>query len=340
MMIRGSMSRIGIGIVQTELAAVLCKLGFTGARADLCARLFAETTRDGVYSHGVNRFPRFVAMIRNGSIDPAAEPSIVSGFHALERWDGQRGPGNLNAYAAMQRAIALSRKYGIGCVALANTNHWMRGGTYGWQAADSGAIGLCWTNTLPNLPPWGAVEPAVGNNPLVIAVPRAQGHVVLDMAMSQFSYGALESYRKRGEQLSVDGGFDAQGRLTRDPAAIEATQRLLPIGYWKGSGLSVVLDMIAAMLSLGNATHQIATDPLRETGLSQVFVAIHPAALGDASRMDAIADEIVASVGCAKPAEDGRPVRYPGENTLRLREENMLLGLPIEAAMWDQILAR
>lgn len=333
------MHRIPFDEVHTQLAAALRRLGFTDARAQLSARLFAETTRDGVYSHGVNRFPRFIAMIRNGSIDPAAEARLVSGFHALERWDGQRGPGNLNAFTAMQRAIALSREHGIGCVALANTNHWMRGGTYGWQAAEAGVIGLCWTNTLPNLPPWGASKPAIGNNPLVIAVPRAHGHVVLDMAMSQFSYGALESYRKRSEPLPVDGGFDAAGNLTRDPTAIEATQRLLPIGFWKGSGLSVTLDMIAAMLSLGGATHQIATDPLRETALSQVFVAIHPAALGEASRMDAIADEIVTSVQSAPPAETGKHVRYPGENTLRLQEENMRLGLPIEPAVWDEIVA-
>jgi 3-dehydro-L-gulonate 2-dehydrogenase len=105
--------------------------------------------------------------------------------------------------------------------------------------------------------------------------------VVLDMAMSQFSYGTLESYRTRGEMLPVDGGFDAAGKLTRDAAAIEQSQRPLPIGYWKGSGLSLVLDMMAAMTSLGIATHQLSTDSLREAGLSQMFLAINPAELGD-----------------------------------------------------------
>src|SRR6185369_8244775 len=125
-------------------------------------------------------------------------------------------------------------------------------------------IGICWTNTLPNLPPWGSSEPRLGNNPLVIAVPRPAGHVVLDMAMSQFSYGALAAYRARGEMLPVEGGFDTEGRLTRDPATIEASQRPLPIGYWKGSGLSLMLDLIATMLSGGLATHQIPKDPERE----------------------------------------------------------------------------
>ncbi len=332
------MKRIPFQEVQGRLAGVLRGLGFSDTRAELCARLFAETTCDGVYSHGVNRFARFVAMVRNGSVDPAAEPRVVVQFGAMERWDGQQGPGNLNAWAAMERAIALSREHGIGCVAMANTNHWMRGGTYGWQAAEADVIGMCWTNTMPNVPPWGAIEPAIGNNPLVIAVPRAKGHVVLDMAMSQFSYGALESYRKRGELLPVDGGFDVGGKLTRDPAEIEHSQRLLPVGFWKGSGLAVVLDLVAALTSLGRATHQIANDPLRETGLSQIFVAMNPAALGDEERRGKFADDVVESVHRTRAAEAGKRVRYPGENTVRLREENRLLGLPVEQAVWEEIL--
>jgi 3-dehydro-L-gulonate 2-dehydrogenase len=227
----------------------------------------------------------------------------------------------------------------VGCVALANTNHWMRGGTYGWQAAEAGSIGICWTNTMPNLPPWGGVERVIGNNPLVIAVPRTAGPVVLDMAMSQFSYGTLESYRKRGELLPVDGGFDAAGNLTRDPAAIEKSWRPLPVGYWKGSGLSVVLDMMAATMSLGQATHQISHDPVNECGISQMFLAINPQALGPEPRTAQIADQIVASLHNAKPAAEGKRVRYPGEETLRIRAENRKLGLPVEPAVWAEILA-
>src|SRR5258705_6700051 len=146
----------------------------------------------------------------------------------------------------------------------------MRGGSFGWQAADAGVVGICWTNTMPNMPPWGAMEPRLGNNPLVIAVPRTTGHVVLDMAMSQFSYGTLESYRMGGELLPVLGGFDLEGELSRDAGAIEASGRSLPIGYWKGSGLALMLDSLAALLSGGDATHQITPDSYKETGLSQV----------------------------------------------------------------------
>ncbi|MDP9051431.1 MAG: 3-dehydro-L-gulonate 2-dehydrogenase [Acidobacteriota bacterium] len=332
------MLRIPYNDLYAALERAMQHLGLQGERAGLCARLFADTTCDGVYTHGLDRFPRFAEMVANGCIDVNAEPTRVVGTGALERWDGHLGPGNLNAHTAMQRAIALAGQHGLGGVALANTNHWMRGGSYGWLAADAGDFALCWTNTLANLPPWGASTPAVGNNPLVIAVPRPDGaHVVLDMAMSQFSYGALSAYSARGQQLPVPGGYDQAGNLTTDPAAIEASKRALAVGYWKGSGLSLVLDMLAAMLAGGNATHDIPQEPTRESGVSQIFLAIDPSGLAARAELDRIADGIVESLREATPINPDKPVRYPGEQTLHLREENQRLGVPVTPEIWQKL---
>lgn len=306
------------------LHRALATTGMEDGRARRCAQLIAESSRDGVSSHGLNLFPRLMTMIRSGVVDVHARATRVSSHGAIERWDGRGGVGALNAGDAMDAAVTLSRGHGIGCVALANTNHWMRGGTYGWQAADAGCVGLCWTNTLPNLPPWGADSPRIGNNPLVVAVPNPSGHIVLDIAMSQFSYGALALYRKRGESLPVDGGFDREGRLTRDPAAIEASKRPLPIGSWKGSGLSMLLDIIAALLSGGRATHEIPADPERETGLSQVFIAIDAASLATREEAARIVDGIVASTG----------VRYPGQRAADTRRANLADGVPVDPDAW------
>ena len=332
------MTRISYEDVYAVLLTALVKTGFEGERAKLCAQLFTDSSRDGVYSHGLNRFPRFMEMIQNGVIDIHARPELSGSFGALERWDGTRGPGNLNAHACMERAISLSREHGMGGVALANTNHWMRGGSYGWQAADAGVIGICWTNTMPNLPPWGASEPRLGNNPLVIAVPRAEGHIVLDMAMSQFSYGTLESHRMRGEQLPVIGGFNLNGELTCDPGAIETSARPLPIGYWKGSGLALMLDLLASLLSGGQATHQITPDSLQETGLSQVFLAFDLSMIGKASDAENVTNQIVASIQGSTSSMDER-VRYPGERTLEIRKRNLEQGIPVDPQIWQQVKA-
>lgn len=324
--------RISYQELHDVLLRVLEATGLDFTRAALCARLIADSSRDGVASHGVNFFPRLVKMIRAGIVDVSAKPVPVGAYGALERWDGRRGLGPLNAHHCMDRAIVLSRSHGMGCVALANTNHWLRGGSYGWQAAEAGVIGVCWTNTMPNLPPWGASDPRIGNNPLVIAVPRSQGHVVLDMAMSQFSYGALASFHMRGERLPVAGGFDTSGTLTLDPGAILASRRLLPIGFWKGSGLALMLDLTAALLSGGRATHEVPTPAEAETGLSQVFIAFDVTSVGDPAAATRIADEIVDHL--RSPSDEGEHVRYPGERTLATRRGNLAEGIPVEPSIW------
>jgi 3-dehydro-L-gulonate 2-dehydrogenase len=331
------MLRVSYVEINSVLLRVLLKLGFEQERATLCARLFADASRDGVPSHGLNRFPQFVRSIQSAIVDVHAEPALVSGSGSLERWDGKGGPGNLNAYKCMERAIALSREQGMGCVALANTNHWMRGGNYGWQAADAGVIGICWTNTLANLPPWGATDPRVGNNPLIIAVPRPNGHVVLDMAMSQFAFGVLASYRRRGEQLPVPGGFDTNGQLTCEPAAIEASKRALPIGYWKGSGLALLLDLVAVLLSGGHATFQIPADTERETNLSQIFLALDPSSAGPTEQGAHLADLVVEHFRTSE-AGGGESVRYPGERVLQFRADSLKSGVPVDASIWNEVL--
>ena len=331
------MLRVPFDNLYAALHRAMLSLGLTGDRAHLCARLFAETTRDGVYTHGLNRFPRFAAQVRNGSVDVAAEPTRTTSFGTLERWDGHHGVGNLNAHAAMTRAIELAKQNGVGLVGLGNTNHWMRGGTYAWLAAEAGLFSICWSNTLPNVPAWGATSPSIGNNPLIFGVPRTNGPVIIDMAMSQFSYGTLAAYSKRNAPLPVPGGYDSHGNLTTDADAIEASQRALPIGYWKGSGLAIVLDMFGAMLSGGLATHQFPADPLRESGQSQIFLTIDPAALAPAAELDQIADNIIEALRHATPIDHANPIRYPGEQTLKLREENTRLGVPVDLDVWQQL---
>ena len=139
----------------------------------------------------------------------------------------------------------------------------------------------------------------------------------------------------RGELLPVAGGFDVHGELTRDPAAIEASRRPLPIGFWKGSGLSIVLDLVAAQLAGGRATHQVSTDAEQETGLSQVFVAIDVSTLGESRDADRIADEIVEHLHAT--ATSGDTIRYPGERTLETRRRNLAEGVPVEPSIWDRV---
>jgi len=314
--------------LQQEFKRVLLKTGFENAKADLCARIFAENSRDGVHTHGLNRFPTFIRAVKEGLVNPSAEPERIDGMSALENWEGHLAPGISNAIHCMDRAISLASEYGIGCVSIKNTNHWMRGGTYGWQAADAGFIGICFTNTIANVTPWGGTEPRLGNNPIVIAVPRAEGHIVLDMAVSQYSFGKMQEYKFREEHLPFPGGYDREGKLTKEPDKIIETQRALPIGYWKGSGLSLLVDVLLTSLSGGRSTGVI-TGGGSESGVSQCFIAIKP---GTANA--ALVEQILEFTKLGHPEE----VRYPGESTLSKRNKHALDGIPVNEKIWNEVL--
>ena len=241
--------------MKQEFLRVLNKYGITGDRAETSATLFVNASRDGIYTHGLNRFPKFIKSIQDGSVDVNAEAEVDMRLGMLERWDGKRGCGNLNAYRCMQRAIELAHEQTIGVVALRNTNHWMRPGNYGLMAIEENCIGILWTNTVPNMPPWGGRDARLGNNPVGFTVPTGdEAPVLLDVAVSMFSYGKLESYARQGKPLPVDGGFNEQQEITKDAGEILKTHQVLPIGYWKGSGISLMLDLIASALSGGRTS--------------------------------------------------------------------------------------
>lgn len=314
---------------------ILLKHGFTAEKAMQCAEVFTNNSIDGVYTHGVNRFPRFIEYIQKGYINIHAAPSLKHQWGGVQQWDGNLGPGPLNAMHATNSVMQLAQQHGIGCVALANTNHWMRGGTYGWQAAKAGFVFIGWTNTTGLMPTWGAVDNKLGNNPLVIALPYEQEAIVLDMAMSQYSFGALELAAMKQEQLPVYGGFDTNGQLTTDPAAIRASRRPLPIGYWKGAGLSLLLDILAAVLSGGLSVHEISQQQ-SEMSVSQVFIAIDTNKLGNHSAIAQVVKNIIADYHRSTTA-DNQSITFPGERVLKTRNRNLTNGIPVLAPVWDEI---
>ena len=318
--------------LENTILPVLLKHGFLPGDAKKLTTVFTETTFDGVFSHGINRFPRFINDVKQGTVKPGVTPLLVNSLSALEQWDGLHGPGIINALHCADRSVELAGDYGIGCVGLRNTNHWMRGGTYGWRVADRGFFFMGWTNTTPNMPPWGGDSPSLGNNPFVLAIPRKDGHVVLDMAMSQYSYGKLEWHKQCGTDLPEFGGYNQQGVLTKKPREILESERILPIGLWKGSALSLVLDLAAAILSGGNTTKKIGEHPV-ETNLSQVFISIDiDRHLGKEQINDLISETL------SFIRRENENASYPGERSLNNRKHHMEHGIEIPDEIWNGLL--
>lgn len=321
------------------LNRLFVKYQFTPEKAGLLSRVYAESTLDGVFSHGINRVPLFIEYIMNGSVNVDKEAKCDTSFGVIERWDGHLGPGIINATKCMDRAITLCKVHGMGMVALRNTNHWMRAGTYGRQAVDEGCIAICFTNTQPNMPPWGGMDSRTGNNPVVIAIPRPEGqHVVLDMALSQFAFGKINQYRIEGKKLPIPGGWDLNNNLSDDPEQILRKERGLPIGYWKGSAFSMMIDMLATILSAGESTYKIGRKPF-EYGVSQVFICINPDRFGDREAQQKAIDEIINYTLNVEPMHPGQQVYFPGQRTMETREKHLKNGISINEEVWKKVIS-
>jgi 3-dehydro-L-gulonate 2-dehydrogenase len=185
------------------------------------------------------------------------------------------------------------------------------------------------------MPAYSASDTRLGNNPVVISVPYQGEAIVLDMAMSQFSYGAMEMAALKGEDLPVYGGYDQKGNLTKDPAAVLETRRTLSIGHWKGAGLSLLLDIVGAVVSGGLATHQISKQGV-EKGLSQVFIGIDTMHLHNFRGIDVCLQNIIDDY---RQSVAHQEVLFPGERVMRRRAENSEKGIPVVRKVWEEITA-
>lgn len=332
--------RVPFEQVKETIKKAFLNVGLTEEQAEECAKIHTQSSCDGVYSHGLNRVPRFCDYVKKGWVNTKSTPQLVKARGAAEHYDGGLGIGILNAEFCMKRAVALAKEHGIGMVALRNTTHWMRGGTYAWQAASEGFMGMCWINTESCMPLWGSVEPSVGNNPFCIGIPHKDGNIVLDMAMSQYAYGKLQVMRLAGKQLPYPGGFDKDGNLTSDPGAIEESMRILPTGYWKGSGMALVLDMAAAMLSGGRSGDQMDDEGRGScTGCSQIFIAFDPYLFSSEKEVEEMLTRRIDRVHHAKPQREGDTVSYPGERTVATRAEHLANGVEVDESVWNEVCA-
>ncbi len=329
---------IAIEQLQSEYKRILLSRGMTEERATQLADSFVEMGNEGVYSHGINRFPVFIAQVDNGDVQLNAEPECVAKMGALEQWDCHLGPGVLNAHICADRAMELAKEYGIGMVGMRNTNHWMRGGTYVLKMARQGFAGIGATNTIAVMPPWGGKECRIGNNPLVMAV-AGDPPALVDCSMSQFSYGQIQNHILAEKELPVYGGYDDDDHLTKDPNVIWENRRTLPMGYWKGSSLSIVLDMLITAVSGGLSVPQVTEDKQAEFGVSQFLIAIDLSKTMNSHRLVEEMRRIRDYVMSSEPAEEG-DIRIGGSNIQSYLEKHARQGgIDIHPDIWEKITA-
>ena len=330
------MPLVKIDDLQHEYERILAKRGMQADQATKLAAGFVEMANEGTYSHGINRFPVFIEQVDKGQIKLNATPECVNSMGALEQWDCHFGPGVLNGLICTDRAIELAKQYGIGMVGMRNSNHWMRGGTYVLKMARQGMAGIASTNSIAVMPAWGGKDHRVGSNPLIMAI-AGDPPVLVDCSMSQYSYGQLQNYVLADKELPVIGGYDNEGNLTKDPHVLWSNKRLLPMGFWKGSSMSIVLDMMLTAISGGLSVPALTEDMDGEFGVSQFLIAIDISKTMSNERLSEEMKRIREYVLASEPAETGSVMIAGSEIETFITKHAQLGGIEIHESIWSQI---
>jgi LDH2 family malate/lactate/ureidoglycolate dehydrogenase len=243
--------RIAPERLRAQAEAILVAYGALPEEAAIQAdaRLQGELRGHPGQGQGMRGLPRYCAMLDNGGIVAGAAFEIVTETAAMALVDGHKGFGQVIARRAMDLAIAKAGAVGIGIVGVRHSNHLGITAYHAMRAAEQRMIGLCLTNAGPEMAPWGGITPTIGTNPWGIAAPTDLGFpLVLDMALSTSGKGMVRWHQREGRSIPTDWAYDKDGNLTDDPArAMEGP--LVPIGAFKGTGLSIMTDILCGVLT-------------------------------------------------------------------------------------------
>ncbi len=310
-----------------------------GTPADIALAVtesLVEANLAGHDSHGVLRLPWYVRSIRQGTIHADARPAVIGRSGATAIVDGALGWGQPAARLAAQTAIELAAESGVGAVTIVSCNHIGRLGEYVAIMARAGMIGIALCNSSPVVAAYGGYRPVLGTNPLAWAAPRAAGQapVVLDFASSIVAEGKLRVARAKGEALPPGLIVDATGAPSLDPADFYAGGALQTFGLHKGSGLSVMIELLArglAGVDLSQPEHRGHNGTL--------MLALRIGSFAPEQQFFSAAERLFGQIGISPPAAGFEAVLLPGEPELRMREQRLADGIPLAQSAWDEIAA-
>ncbi|MET0969938.1 MAG: Ldh family oxidoreductase [Tardiphaga sp.] len=303
------------------LASLFVRSGLPVAAAERMAGALVDADVSGLPSHGLSQAEMYIRRLRLGSISPAVKPVVVESRAAMAVLDAQGMFGHLAGDAAMAMAIERSKETGVGVVAVRNSFHFGAAARYTRQASARDCIGIAMCNTKPMMPAPGGLEKLVGNNPLSIALPVAEGpDFVLDMALSEAALGKIRVYEREGKPLPPTWAVDRDGHPTTDAkAAIDGM--LLPSGGAKGFGLALAINLMSSLLSQGPGGDAVAPlygDLAKPFLCSLLFLAIDIEHFRSAEDFRAEASAELAKIRTSRAPV---PPRTPGERAWKRRKD-------------------
>ncbi|HEU5099529.1 MAG TPA: Ldh family oxidoreductase [Roseiflexaceae bacterium] len=310
-----------------------------GTPADIALAVtesLVEANLAGHDSHGVLRLPWYIGSIQRGTLRAGARPLVAKRDGATAVVDGRLGWGQPAARLAATTAIEIAAESGVGAATIVNGNHIGRVGDYVATIARAGLIGIALCNASPVVAPYGGYRPVMGTNPFAWAAPREQGQppLVLDFATSIVAEGKLRVARAKGESLPPGLIVDANGAPSHDPEDFYAGGALQTFGLHKGSGMSILIELLAR----GLAGVDLAL-PGHRGHNGTLVLALRIGSFAPEAQFFAAAERLCSQISASRPAPGFEAVLLPGEPELHMRERRVAEGIPLAQSTWDEIAA-
>jgi L-2-hydroxycarboxylate dehydrogenase (NAD+) len=242
--------QVKINAINNISHEILIKLGVPNDDAGIIVNSIVYAHQRGKGTHGVGRLPIYARKIKEGLMTAETKLCAVNENTAVCLYDARHGFGQIAAYKGMEIAIEKAKQYGIGVVGIRHSNNFGTAGFFVELAAKSNMISFIFANSSPAIAPTGGKTPIFGTNPIGIGFPggSSQPSVILDMATSNAARGKIRLAAKNGEQIPKGWALDINGNPTTDP--VEALKgSMIPVGGHKGFGLSLIVDVIAGLLT-------------------------------------------------------------------------------------------
>ncbi len=240
-------------------------VGITDEDAAVIGEVLIESDKRGIDSHGIGRLkPIYIDRINIGIMNPVTEIEVLKDDMTTAVLDGHNGMGHVVGKKAMDMAIEKAKTYGMGMVAVRNSNHYGIAGYYATMATDAGMIGVTGTNARPSIAPTFGVENMMGTNPLTFGIPTDEEFpFVLDCATSVSQRGKIEVYGRAGKELPPGWVIGHDGKTRTDTVQVlkdltTGDAALTPLGGigdqtggFKGFGYAMVVEILSAALQDG-----------------------------------------------------------------------------------------
>jgi LDH2 family malate/lactate/ureidoglycolate dehydrogenase len=326
--------------------------GVPAGDARKAADALVDADLHGVTTHGLKNLRNYILALAEGRVNPKAEIRDVGGGAAARVLDGDNGLGHVVGHAGMEKAIALARRYGVGTVFVRGSNHYGASAYWARLPLRHNMVGFAFTNALASMAAWGGKECLVGNNPPAWAVPSRvvspeeplppgeADPAFLDIALSVVAGNRLDIYRRRGQDIPLGWALDADGQPTTDAAARAKGGSFAPIADYKGSGLAIMLSLIASFLAGGpfdDQRTQGPNGPALPGGCSHWFAAYDVAQFTDLEAFTANVRAVQGRVRSTPPRAGFDRVYAPGDLENARARRYRAEGIPLESFVLDDL---